>query len=133
MIILADHDVIGQVDALYRTVQTGQWLTCSSLATFEQTSFDQMQLAPDASDRAVWFACQAADVVLITADRNGLRDSLELVIRDHGEPTSLPVLTLADPQRLLRDRGYLEDCALRLLDYLERMDSLRGTGRLFIP
>jgi hypothetical protein len=38
----------------------------------------------------------------------------------------------ADPQRVLRDTAYTEAVALRLLDCLDRMDSLRGTMRLFV-
>jgi hypothetical protein len=90
-------------------------------------------LLRDASDRTVWQASQAIGAVLITANRTGGVNSLDEMIRELSSATTLPVITIADPQRLLRDRSYLEAAAFRLLDYLERIESLRGTGRLFIP
>jgi hypothetical protein len=42
-------------------------------------------------------------------------------------------VTLADPQRILKDGSYAAKAATKLLDYLEQIDALRGAGRLFIP
>jgi hypothetical protein len=36
-------------------------------------------------------------------------------------------------QSQTRGAAYANASALRLLDFLERLDSLRGIGRLFIP
>lgn len=52
-----------------------------------------------------------------------------LIVADN----DVPVITIADPKRLLRSRPYAEASAIRLLDYLEHIDTLRGTERLFIP
>lgn len=41
--------------------------------------------------------------------------------------------TLANAQRVLRDPDYAARTAVQLLDYLTRMDSLLGTGRLYAP
>ena len=46
---------------------------------------------------------------------------------------SLPVFTLANEQRVLRDRLYAEAVADRLLEFLFDIDSYRGTGRLYVP
>ena len=46
---------------------------------------------------------------------------------------SLPVMTLADPQRISRDSAYAHEVARKVLDFLDRIESLRGTGRLFLP
>jgi hypothetical protein len=43
------------------------------------------------------------------------------------------VLTIADQRRVTRNPAYANGIALRLLDFLERIESLRGTGRLFLP
>ena len=77
--------------------------------------------------------CQEMGAVLITGNRTSGDDSLEQMIRDHAGADSLPVVTIGDPQRLVRDRAYASECAIRLLDLLERVETLRGTGRLFIP
>ena len=71
--------------------------------------------------------------MLITGNRASGDDSLEQTIQDHAGADSLPVVTIGDPQRLVRDRAYASECAMRLLDLLERIETLRGTGRLFIP
>jgi hypothetical protein len=43
------------------------------------------------------------------------------------------VFTLADAERLMSDRAYAERVAEALLEYLVKIDSLRGTGRLYLP
>ena len=81
----------------------------------------------------VLLTCQAADVLLITENQSAGPDSLDQVIHDLSNETSLPVLTIADQRRVTRDPAYANGIALRLLDFLERIESLRGTGRLFLP
>jgi hypothetical protein len=48
-------------------------------------------------------------------------------------PHSLPVFTLANDQRVLRDRLYAEAVADRLIEFLFDIDSYRGTGRQYLP
>jgi len=82
----------------------------------------------------VWEACQREQVILLTANRNDDGpDSLEATIQQHNTPASLPVFTLANEQRVLRDRLYAEAVADRLLELLFDIDSYRGTGRLYLP
>jgi hypothetical protein len=71
---------------------------------------------------------------LLTGNRNaeGL-DSLEMTIRKHNAPDSLPVLTFADLKRLKYDSGYQELVAERLLEKLIDIDALRGTSRIYLP
>jgi hypothetical protein len=72
--------------------------------------------------------------VLITGNRNDDGpDSLESVVKDENLPESLPIVTISDPDRLLRDRLYTEKVAERLLEYLFAIDDVRGAGRLFVP
>jgi hypothetical protein len=45
----------------------------------------------------------------------------------------LPVATLANPERISRDRHYAETAAESLLGYLIRIDDFRGAGRIYVP
>ncbi len=71
---------------------------------------------------------------MITGNRNKRGpDSLEAVIQSQNQPDSLPVFTIADPDRVLQDRLYAEQVTERLLGYLMRIDDVRGTGRIYVP
>ena len=133
MLILADNDVGGAVTALRRVLESEEWAEFSAALVLRFVEFEDLSLARDASDRVVWQTCQEMGAVLITGNRASGDDSLEQVIRDYAGADSLPVVTIGDPQRLVRDRAYASECAIRLLDLLERIETLRGTGRLFIP
>jgi hypothetical protein len=63
----------------------------------------------------------------------GILADNDVIIRTEGLPESLPVITLANPQRLLRDRSYAESVAERLLDDLMDIDRFRGAGRIYVP
>lgn len=56
-----------------------------------------------------------------------------MVIQTENLPESLPIITLANPKRIIRDRVYAERVAERVLDYLTRIDELLGAGRLYAP
>jgi hypothetical protein len=43
------------------------------------------------------------------------------------------VLTIGDPDRLMRDREYAERTAAQVFEYLLELENLRGTGRLYVP
>jgi hypothetical protein len=58
---------------------------------------------------------------------------LELVIRTENKADSLPVVTLANSERILNDRPYAEKTAEKLLDYLTRIGDFRGAGRIYVP
>jgi hypothetical protein len=53
-----------------------------------------------------------------------------MVIRVENQADSLPVVTLANPRRIRRDRFYAEKVAERLLDYLMRIDEVRRAERI---
>jgi hypothetical protein len=133
MLILADNDVGGAVATLRRVLQSAEWSEFYALLDLRFIDFADLGMPRDAPDLVVWQTCQEASAVLVTANRAGGTLSLQTTIDQRSGPDSLPVITLADPQRILRDALYAEEAAFRLLDYLERMPSLRGTGRLFIP
>jgi hypothetical protein len=60
-------------------------------------------------------------------------DSLEATINTHNTPTCLPIFTFSDADLILDSKDYRERVTESLYDYLLRIDSLRGTGRLFLP
>jgi hypothetical protein len=67
-----------------------------------QVSFADLGLPPSASDREVWEVCQREHVVLVTANRNDAGpESPEATIQQQNTPQSLPVVTLANAQRVL--------------------------------
>jgi hypothetical protein len=133
MLILADNDVGGAVAALRRVLESEEWVEFTVLLDLHFIEFADVGLARDASDRTVWDTCQAVGAVLITGNRASGSESLEQTVRDHAGPNSLPVVTISDPQRVVRERVYARECAVSLLDLLDRLETLRGTRRLFIP
>jgi len=71
---------------------------------------------------------------LLTANRHDEGpDSLETTIRTLNVPSSLPVLTIADPELVLASRDYAERVAIQVLEYLLDLNHFRGVGRLFVP
>jgi hypothetical protein len=133
MLILADNDVEGVVAALRRILESAEWAAFSAMLDLRFIEFADVGLARDASDPLVWHTCQEVGAVLITGNRASGDASLEHTIREHTGADSLPVVTIGDPQRVVRDPAYARECATSLLDVLDRMERLRGTGRLFIP
>ncbi len=133
MLMLADNDVGGAVARLRRVLESDEWAELAMALGLRFVEFEDVGLTRDASDHAVWHRCQQAGAVLITGDRASGTASLEQAIRDHAQTDSLPVVTIGDPQRVIREAAYGRECAISLLDLMDRIEALRGTGRLFIP
>ena len=132
--IMADHNIEGHFAALLRLWTSGPWKSLWDSLSIETETFEGLGLLHETSDRDLWQACQQHDLVLLTANRNDDGpDSLEATIRDLNQPSSLPVLTIADPGSVLTDRAYAERVAIQVLEYLLDLDKVRGTGRLFVP
>ena len=132
--IMADHDVEGQLRLLLNIWLSPSWIDLWTELRCDVESFERLGIGEDATDSDVWQLCQEREIVLVTGNRNAEgEDSLEQTMRRLGTPNSLPVLTIGDPNRLMKDRRYAEDVAARLLDYVRDIDELRGTGRLFLP
>jgi hypothetical protein len=132
--ILADANCEGHLALLVQLFHEGWRRDVWEVLPLTLVSFADVGLPADASDREVWEACQRAQVVLLTANRNDDGpESLEAIIQQHNTTASLPVFTLANDQRVLRDRSYAEAVADRLLEFLFDIDSYRGTGRLYLP
>ena len=132
--LLADNNADGHVAFLVRLLVSDEWLDLWNALNLATVEFEDLDLPRDASDDKLWRTCQQEQVVLITTNRNASGpDSLEMTIRNENRPTALPVFTLADAERLRIDRAYAERTAESLLEYLMRLDEVRGTGRIFIP
>jgi len=72
-------------------------------------------------------------MLLLTGNRNMTdEDSLQQTLRDENRPDSIPVITIANVNRV-RERNYREECANRLAEICSDVEIYLGTGRLFIP
>lgn len=132
--ILSDVNIRGHVVALVAILESKDWSDLWLPLNLPLLSFQDLCLAQDVSDAILWYVCQREQLVLITANRNAdAPDSLEATIRARNTADSLPVLTLADPQRVVRSRAYAERAAAQMLDYLMNIDRVRGAGRLYLP
>ena len=132
--LMSDHDIQGQFEHLTRLMLADDWRGIWDELAFRFESFQTLGIPDNASDEIVWITCQQKDVVLVTGNRNADgQQSLELVLRRLGTRNSLPVVTLADPDRILTDRPYADRAVERLFDYLIDIDNVRGAGRLYIP
>jgi hypothetical protein len=132
--ILADINVEGIVAILVHIWLSDNWREFWHDLGISIQDFDSLGLPFDSSDKIVWRTCQDRKLVLITGNRNADEpDSLELVIRAENTEDSLPVVTLANSERILNEGTYAERTAEKLLDYLTRIDDFRGAGRIYVP
>jgi hypothetical protein len=132
--ILGDADIKGQMRILELIQRNADWQELWGHLGLAVFTFKDFQLADSATDAVVWHACQRNGVVLITGNRNRLGPtSLEETIQLHNRHDSLPVLTLSNPNRVKRSRGYADRIVESLLQYLLDMDLYRGAGRLYLP
>jgi hypothetical protein len=132
--IMADHDIEGQVRALLRLLTSAAWYEVWHGLTMRVESFASLGLPENTPDAALWQFCQALQLILITGNRNKVgTDALEALIARNNTPTSLPVLTIGTPPRVLSSREYAERVATRLLEVLLDVEQYRGTGRLYLP
>lgn len=132
--VLADVNIQGHVDYLMSIVRSAAWGDLWQELALTYSAFDDVGLAPDAADDEIWQCCQDGGYVLITNNRNRDRNtSLESVIRARNTERSLPVFTIADTERLRHSREYGQRVAEALIDTLMRIETLLGTGRLYLP
>jgi hypothetical protein len=131
---LGDNNIGGHVRVLITILENEAWRDLWAGVNLPLVTFRDLKLPPNVPDADLWRLCQQQEVVLITANRNAAGpDSLEATIRTQNTAQSLPVFTVADPDRVLRSRDYAERVAAMLLDYLLNIDRVRGTGRLYLP
>ncbi len=132
--IMADNDVRGQLKYLLRLIRKGTWSELWKDLQIPEKDFEDLGLSRKASDIEVWKTCQENEVILFTGNRNlESPDSLEVVIRTLNQPDSLPVITLSQPKRIVRDRDYAERVIDQLMNYLVYLENNLGAGRLYVP
>lgn len=131
MIFLVDHNLEGQA-LLLSEIITGQgW---QNVFPIDFVALEDLSLPINSSDRVIWRFAQARQMILLTANRRMKgEDSLEQVLREENTPTSLPVITIANADRVLNDSDYREECVNRLLEIALFIENYYGTRRLFIP
>ena len=132
--IMADHDIEGQVQVLLRLLTSAAWSEVWHELAVRIESFASLGLPENTSDAVLWQFCQMHQIMLITGNCNKAgAEALEAVIEQNNTPTSLPVLTIGTPPRVLSSREYAERVATRLLEVLLDVEQYRGTGRLYLP
>jgi hypothetical protein len=93
-----------------------------------------MGLSIDSNARVVWRLAQENQMILLTANRSMKdEDSLEQVMREENTPTSLPVVTIGNADRVLNDSSYRERCVDRLVEIVIYLGNYMGARRVFIP
>lgn len=132
--VLADANIVGHVDLVMAAVRAAGWVDLWGELAISYARFEDVGLDADATDAEIWQRCQREHYVLVTSNRNeDDLDSLESIIRSRNTSECLPVLTIADPERLRHSRHYVQQVAESLLAALIDIDLLRGTGRLYLP
>jgi hypothetical protein len=127
---LIDHNLKGQAVWLWGILSARGWL---ELVPLDYVTFETVGLPINSNDRLVWRFAQEHQLILLTANRNMKgQDSLEQTIREENTPKSLPVVTVANRDRLT-EPIYRERCAVRLVEIVLDLEQHLGTERIFIP
>ena len=131
MNFLVDHNLRGHSVVLAGSLAANGWL---ELVPIRFVLFEEVDLAFTSSDRVVWQYAQNNQMILITANRSMKgKDSLEQVMREENKPTSLPVVTIGNIDRLMVEPNYRERCVVRLVEIVMDIEDYRGSRRIFIP
>ena len=132
--ILSDHNIEGHLSVLARFWTSDEWMPLWRSLGCTLESLSSLGLSDAIPDSELWKLCQERGMILITANRNAEgEESLEATMRRLCQADSLPVLTIANADRVLTDRQYAEEVALKVFDVILELDRVRGTRRLFIP
>jgi hypothetical protein len=131
MIFLVDHNLEGHALLLSGSITNQGW---QDLFSIRFVLLEEMSLSVNSSDRVVWRFAQANQMLLLTANRRMKgKDSLEQVLQEENTPTSFPVVTIGDADRVLNDPDYRDLCVNRLLEIVLYIENYIGTRRIFIP
>ena len=131
-ILLSDHNCEGQARAIFAVLERRGY---AQMLGISLRLFGDVGLAMDADDEQVWCYCQANATLLLTGNRKarGGDNTLESVLRRLTTPTTWPVFTIGNVERVMRDPVYCGHCAERLAEYMLALDNYRGTPRLYLP
>jgi hypothetical protein len=135
--MLADVNVQGHLNHLRHCLQAMDlWNMLDEVGIRFETLRDQ-GLASDLDDRSLWGFCQSNGWVLFTNDKNNNdANSLQATLDDSWYIGLLPVLTLSNQGRFVRDGFYTRrvanDLAGLLVDIKQEIWPL-NRPRIFIP
>src|SRR3989442_8254410 len=116
---MADANIQGHIDHLLQRMQVGPWSEFWTSLRICSVSFADIGLRPEDPDSVVWQRCQERGVLLLTNNRNDDRaDSLESTLQKRNTAQSLPVFTIGDANRILRESSYCDSVIETLLEYL---------------
>jgi predicted nuclease of predicted toxin-antitoxin system len=131
MNFLVDHNLRGHSVVLAGSLAASGWL---ELISIRFVLFEEVGLVVTSDDRVVWQYAQNNQMILITANRSMKgKDSLEQVMREENTPTSLPIVTIGNIDRLMAEPDYRERCVDRLVDIVIDIEDYQGARRIFIP
>lgn len=127
-IILSDENCGGQAEAISAVLEQ---LGFRELLHLELLTFESGVVAKGTGDEQIWRFCQENHYLLLTGNRTtkACNKSLEFAIRHLMTPDSLPVLTIGNLKRVLRDRNYCE----RLAEVVFDLKRHSGVPRVFLP
>lgn len=128
---LLDHNLEGQGILLRGIMESEGWL---KLIDIPILTFADIGMPVNASDREVWRYTQEHQLILLTANRNARdEDSLAQTIQEENTSTSLPVLTVGYPERIMKESTYSKRCVERIVDIVVNIEIYLGAGRIYIP
>jgi hypothetical protein len=135
--LLADENFGGHAERSIAKLQSAEWLDVWNEYGFRYCRFEDSGLVLGTKDSVLFRFCQIQRLVLLTANRNGDgEESLDAVLHKADE-LSLPVATIANPDRVLNDATYINIVAAQLMeilvDIVDRPASILGSGRIFLP
>lgn len=132
--LLADVNLKGQFNRLISLLRSSSWQYFTDDLQLVFLEFEDVGLVDTATDAEVYELCQSRGCYLITNNRNeDGPTSLGTAIKQNTSPESLPVFTISDGDSVNRSKAYAEKVVASLIDYLLRIDTLHGTGRLYLP
>jgi hypothetical protein len=132
--LLADVNIEGHVARVVSVMQSDYWRELWDHLQMHSLRFADVGLSPSDSDAVVWQFCQQRQLYLLTNNRNDDgADSLAATIRANNTEASLPVFTISDADRVFQSKDYTSRVVETLFDCLLRIDTLQGSGRLFLP
>ena len=118
-------NIEGHVARLVAVMQSDYWRDVSD-SGHSHPHFPRSRTSADDIDTHVWQVCQEKQLYLLTNNRNDDGPaSLEATLRKFNSPSSLPIFTLSDSDRIYQSRDYTERMAESLFDKLLRVDSLK--------
>ena len=131
-VVLSDHNCEGHARAIFRELDK---LGYTDLLSLRLLLFSDIGLPVNAEDELVWATCQTNGYLLLTGNRNATDGSrsLEMIMRRLVTADSLPVLTISDVRRVMRDADYIRQCATQLANIVLNVERLRGVSRLYLP